>query len=126
MFFLTSHLPSDQFSDNNQDFLSGDVCLNSHHFEEIVEGRLIRIHTENGWLISFFSYKPDADALMNSAEGLKDEKSGIFNKVLQTSHQEKVVHKNLENKKAQIFIFSCKSKQFNEHTKNPNRIYYWF
>lgn len=42
---------------------------------------------------------------MNSAEGLKDEKTSIFNKVLQTSNQEKVVHKNLENKKKPRFLF---------------------
>lgn len=40
---------------------------------------------------------------MNSAEGLKDEEAGIFNKVLQTGNQEKVIHKNLENKKS-IFL----------------------
>lgn len=62
---------------------------------------------------------------MNSAEGLKDEKTSIFNKVLQTSNQEKVVHKDLENKKAQIFISSCKSKQFNKHTKNRKKNSLW-
>lgn len=36
---------------------------------------------------------------MNSAEGLKDEKAGIFNKVLQTGNQEKVIHKNLEQRR---------------------------
>lgn len=35
---------------------------------------------------------------MNSAEGLKDEEAGIFNKVLQTGDQEKVIDKNLGNK----------------------------
>lgn len=29
MFFRTSRLPTDQFSDGKQDFLSEDLCLNS-------------------------------------------------------------------------------------------------
>lgn len=36
---------------------------------------------------------------MNSAKGLKDEEAGVFNKVLQTGNQEKVIDKNLGNKK---------------------------
>lgn len=44
------------------------------------------------------SYKPDADALVNSAEGLKDEEAGIFNKVLKASNQEEVIHKNLRDR----------------------------
>jgi hypothetical protein len=34
---------------------------------------------------------PDAYALMNSAEGLKNKKSGIFYEVIQTSYKEEVV-----------------------------------
>lgn len=41
---------------------------------------------------------------MNSAEGLKDEEAGIFNKVLQTGNQEKVIHKNLGNKKSRFLM----------------------
>lgn len=40
MFFLTSRLPSDQFSDSKQDFLSEDVCFNKNHGEEFLEGRV--------------------------------------------------------------------------------------
>lgn len=43
-------------------------------------------------------YLPDANALMDSAEGLKNEKAGILNKVLEASNQEEVIHKNLKNK----------------------------
>lgn len=43
------------------------------------------------------SHSPDADALVNSAEGLKDEEAGIFNEVLQASNQEEVIHKNLRD-----------------------------
>lgn len=39
---------------------------------------------------------PNADALVNSAEGLKDEEAGIFNEVLQASNQEEVIHKHLK------------------------------
>lgn len=41
-------------------------------------------------------YLPDANALMDSAEGLKNEKAGIFNEVLKASNQEEVIHKNLK------------------------------
>lgn len=41
---------------------------------------------------------------MNSAEGLKDEEAGIFNKVLQTGNQEKVIHENLGNKKSRSLM----------------------
>lgn len=104
MFLLTSRLPSDQFSDSKQDFLSEDVCFNKNHREEFLEGRVIGMHTENSWLNSVCSYWPDADALMNSAEGLKDEEAGIFNEVLQTGNQEKVIHKNLGNKKSRFLM----------------------
>lgn len=43
-------------------------------------------------------YLLDANALMDSAEGLKNEKAGILNKVLEASNQEEVIHKNLKNK----------------------------
>lgn len=41
---------------------------------------------------------------MNSAEGLKDEEAGIFNEVLQTGNQEKVIHKNLGKKKSRFLM----------------------
>ena len=38
---------------------------------------------------------PDADALVDTAESLKDEETGVLDEVLQTGHQEEVVHQNL-------------------------------
>lgn len=40
---------------------------------------------------------PDADALMNPTERLKDEQPSVLNEILQTSHQEKVIHQYLES-----------------------------
>lgn len=35
---------------------------------------------------------PDADALMDPTKRLEDEQASILDKILQTSHQEKVIH----------------------------------
>lgn len=43
---------------------------------------------------------PDADALVDSAEGLKDEEAGVLDEVLQASDQEEVVDQNLGDKSA--------------------------
>lgn len=64
---------------------------------------------------------------MNSAEGLKDEKTSIFNKVLQTSNQEKVIHKNLEDKKKPRFLFLLVSQSSLISTqKIGTKIHYGF
>lgn len=48
------------------------------------------------------SDQPDANALMNPAEGFKDEEAGVLNEVLQASNQEKVIHKNLRKRETRI------------------------
>lgn len=51
---------------------------------------------------------PDADALMNPTERLEYEETGVLNKILQASHQEEVIHKNLrEEQRAQSYNNIC-------------------
>lgn len=38
---------------------------------------------------------PYADALVNSAEGLKDKQASVFNEVLEARHQEEIIHQHL-------------------------------
>lgn len=46
-------------------------------------------------------FLPDANALVDSAESLKNEKAGILDEVLKAGNQEEVVYQNL--KKEQYF-----------------------
>lgn len=39
---------------------------------------------------------PDADALMDAAEGLKYEEPSILYEVLEARHQEEIIHKHLQ------------------------------
>ena len=54
------------------------------------------LHFTLVWFV--LSDLPDANALVNPAEGLKDEETGILNEVLQASNQEEVIHKNLRDR----------------------------
>jgi hypothetical protein len=45
-------------------------------------------------LVPITAYVPNADALMYSAESLKNHKSGILNKLIQNGNKEKVVEQN--------------------------------
>jgi hypothetical protein len=45
-------------------------------------------------LIAVTAYLPNADALMYSAESLKNHKPGILNKLIQNCNKEKVVEQN--------------------------------
>lgn len=49
---------------------------------------------------------PDADTLMNATKGLKDEQTGVLNKILKASNQEEVIHKHLKDKRS----YYCKHR----------------
>lgn len=51
----------------------------------------------------YMKHLPDTDTFMYTTKGLKDQKTGIFNKVFQASHQKEVIIKNLVNEKCFIF-----------------------
>lgn len=53
-------------------------------------------HVVTGKWDHFKNDVPDADALMNPTKSLKDEETGVLNKILQASDQKEVIHKNLK------------------------------
>jgi hypothetical protein len=63
---------------------SSDRQCNQPHFPSTIIQQLIPI----------VAYLPNADALMYSAESLKNHKPGILNKLIQNCNKEKVIEQN--------------------------------
>lgn len=63
--------------------------------------------------LHLFLYKslihlPYTDALVNSAEGFEDEQTSVFDEVLETRHQEKVIHQHLQEiETSTLHIIAC-------------------
>lgn len=55
-------------------------------------------HTVSDKYAYFKDSVPDADTLMDPTKSLKDEETGILNKILKASDQEEVIHQNLKEK----------------------------
>ena len=64
--------------------------------EEALDPKLITNALFRNSLQTVLIRLPYADTLVYSAECLKYKQPGILNKVIQTSHKEKVIQKNLE------------------------------